>query len=149
VKSLETKQINNLFGWLDEIMLHKSDPQSFSQESWDKWNSYMVHRYLSMNISYIDIVNYVQKINPQNKQQIYTIYREMIPKKKLWLKYVKNENKRNLKQIPEYIAEYFNCSLGEAENYIDILRKHGVKGILWEMGLNEEETNKLLKEAKL
>jgi hypothetical protein len=149
VKSLETKQINNLFEWLDEIMLHKSDPQSFSQESWDKWNSYMVHRYLSMNISYIDIVNYVQKINPQNKQQIYTIYREMIPKKKLWLKYVKNENKRNLKQIPEYIAEYFNCSLGEAENYIDILRKHGVKGILWEMGLNEEETNKLLKEAKL
>jgi len=146
---LETKQINNLFEWLDEIMLHKSDPQSFSQESWDKWNSYMVHRYLSMNISYIDIVNYVQKINPQNKQQIYTIYREMIPKKKLWLKYVKNENKRNLKQIPEYIAEYFNCSLGEAENYIDILRKHGVKGILWEMGLNEEETNKLLKEAKL
>jgi len=149
VKSLETKQINNLFEWLDEIMLHKSDPQSFSQESWDKWNSYMVPRYLSMNISYIDIVNYVQKINPQNKQQIYTIYREMIPKKKLWLKYVKNENKRNLKQIPEYIAEYFNCSLGEAENYIDILRKHGVKGILWEMGLNEEETNKLLKEAKL
>ena len=149
MKSLETKQINNLFEWLDEIMLHKSDPQSFSQESWDKWNSYMVHRYLSMNISYIDIVNYVQKINPQNKQQIYTIYREMIPKKKLWLKYVKNENKRNLKQIPEYIAEYFNCSLGEAENYIDILRKHGVKGILWEMGLNEEETNKLLKEAKL
>ena len=130
-------------------MLHKSDPQSFSQESWDKWNSYMVHRYLSMNISYIDIVNYVQKINPQNKQQIYTIYREMIPKKKLWLKYIKNENKKNLKQIPEYLAEYFNCSLGEAENYIDILRKHGVKGILWEMGLNEEETNKLLKEAKL
>jgi hypothetical protein len=66
----------------------------------------MIHRYLSMNISYIDIVNYVQKINPQNKQQIYTIYREMIPKKKLWLKYIKNENKKNLKQIPEYIAEY-------------------------------------------
>lgn len=146
---MKTKQINNIFGWLDEIMLHKSDPQSFSQESWDKWNSYMIHRYLSMNISYIDIVNYVQKINPQNKQQIYTIYREMIPKKKLWLKYIKNENKKNLKQIPEYLAEYFNCSLGEAENYIDILRKHGVKGILWEMGLNEEETNKLLKEAKL
>ena len=138
-----------IFEWLNEITIHKTSPENFSQESWDKWNSYMVHRYLSMNISYIDIVNYVQKINPQNKQQIYTIYREMIPKKKLWLKYIKNENKKNLKQIPEYLAEYFNCSLGEAENYIDILRKHGVKGILWEMGLNEEETNKLLKEAKL
>lgn len=109
----------------------------------------MVHRYLSMNISYIDIVNYVQKINPNNKQQIYTIYREMIPKKKLWLKYIKNENKINYKQISDYIAEYLGCSLGEAEEYIPILRNHGVKGILWDMGLSEKETNKLLKEAKL
>jgi len=146
---LEAKQIKSIFEWLDEIMLHKSDPSNFSQESWDKWNSWLIHKYLSMNINYIDIVNYVQKIDPNNKQQIYTIYREMIPKKKLWLKYIKNENKRNLKQIPEYIAEYLGCSLGEAEEYVYILRNHGVKGILWEMGLNEEETNKLLKEAKL
>ena len=129
-------------------MLHKSDPQSFSQESWDKWNSYMVHRYLSMNIDYIDIVNYVQKINPQNKQQIYTIYREMIPKKKLWLKYIKNEKKKNYKEVAEYVAEYFECSLGEADHYIDIIPK-SIEGILWEMGLSEEEASKLIKKAKL
>ena len=56
----------------------------------------MIHRYVSMNMDYIDIVNYVQKINPQNKKQIYTIYREMIPKKKVYLKYVKNESTKKL-----------------------------------------------------
>ena len=146
---MEKKQIDNIFGWLDEIMLHKSDPQNISEESWDKWNSYMIHRYVSMNINYIDVVNYVQKINPNNKKQIYTIYREMIPKKKLWLKYLKNTNKTNFKQIPEYVAEYFNCSLGEAEEYIYLLRKQGIKGILWDMGVNEKEVDKLIKEAKI
>lgn len=146
---MEKKQIDNIFGWLDEIMLHKSNPQNISEESWDKWNSYMIHKYLSMNIDYIDIVNYVQKINPNNKKQIYTIYQEMIPKKKLWLKYIKNTNKTNFKQIPEYVAEYFNCSLGEAEEYIYLLRKQGIKGILWDMGVNEKEADKLIKEAKI
>ena len=84
-----------IFDWLEEITVNKTSLENFSEESWDTWNSYMIHRYLSMHMGYIDIVNYVQKISPQNKQQIYSIYREMIPKRKLWLKYVKNQNKKN------------------------------------------------------
>ena len=116
----------NLFEWLTEITVSKTSPKHFSEESWDKFNSYMVHRYLSMDINYIDIVNYVQKINPTNKKQIYSIYREMIPKRKVWLKYLKNE----------------------ADHYIDILGI-SVRTILWEMGVEEKETNELIKKAKL
>ena len=137
-----------LFDWLNEITVKKTPPEDFSQEAWDKWNSYMIHRYLSMNMDYIDIVNYVQKINPQSKKQIYTIYREMIPKKKLWLKYIKNENKKNYQELAQYVAEYFECSLGEADHYIDILGS-GVRSILWDMGVEEKEAEKLINKAKL
>jgi hypothetical protein len=143
------KQVKTIFQWLNEITLYKSSPEEFSQESWDKWNSYMIHRYLSMDIDYIDIVNYVQKINPQSKKQIYTIYKEMIPKKKVYLKYVKNENKKNYKELAEYIADYLECGLGEADEYIPILQEHGIRGILWKMGVEEEETEKLIKKAEL
>jgi hypothetical protein len=142
-------EVKNIFGWLDEITVKKSHPDSFSEKSWDNWNSYMIHRYVSMYIGYIDVVNYVQKISPQNKKQIYTVYREMIPKKKLWLKYIKNENKRNYQELAEYIAEHLSCSLGEADYYIDILQETGVRHILWNMGVNEEEADKLIKKAKL
>jgi hypothetical protein len=138
-----------IFEWLNEITINKTPPENFSQESWDKWNSYMIHRYLSMNMDYIDIVNYVQKINPQSKKQIYTIYREMIPKKKVWLKYVKNEDKKNYKEIAEYVADYLECSLGEADLNIEILQEVGVRSILWKMGVDEDETEKLIKKAKL
>jgi hypothetical protein len=141
-------EVKNIFGWLDEITVKKSHPNSFSEKDWDKWNSYMIHRYLSMYIGYIDIVNYVQKINPQNKKQIYSIYLEMIPKKKLWLKYIKNQKKKNYQELAEYVAEYFECSLGEADHYIDILRG-SVRGILWDMRVNEEDAEKLIKKAKL
>ena len=143
------KQVTTIFQWLNEITTHKTPVHEISEESWDKFNSYMIHRYVSMDMNYIDIVNYVQKINPNNKKQIYSIYREMIPQKKTYLKYVKNENKRNYKELAEYIAEYLECSLGEADEYIDILQDHGVRGILWKMGVEEDETEKLIKKAML
>ena len=106
----------------------------------------MVHRYLSMYIGYIDIVNYVQKINPTNKKQIYSIYREMIPKQKVWLKYVKSQTPKKDEELLKYISEYFECSFGEADEYIDILRETGVRGILWKMGLTLKEQDKLVKQ---
>ena len=138
-----------IFQWLNEITTHKTPVHEISEESWNKFNSYMIHRYVSMDMNYIDIVNYVQKINPNNKKQIYSIYREMIPQKKTYLKYIKNENKRNYQELAEYIAEYLECSLGEADEYIDILQDHGVRGILWKMGVEEDETEKLIKKAEL
>tara|TARA_R110000796_G_scaffold75187_1_gene168749 strand:+ start:467 stop:907 length:441 start_codon:yes stop_codon:yes gene_type:complete len=142
-------EVKNIFGFLEEITLRKSPPEKFTASSWEKWNSYMIHRYVSMNLDYIDIVNYAQKISPQNKQQIYSIYREMIPKKKLWLKYIKNENKKNYQELAEYVAEYFECSLGEADHYIDILQTPGITDILFKMGVEEKEISKMVKKAKL
>jgi hypothetical protein len=143
------KQIKNIFEWLNEITVNKSPLDVISDESWDTWNSYMVHRYVSMNQDYVDIANLVQKINPQNKKQIYSIYKEMIPKRKMWLKYIKNEAKKEQKELEEYVAKYFDCSLGEAEHYIDILRGDGVREILDEMGVESKESDKLIKKAKL
>ena len=134
-----------IFDWLNEITIKKTLPNNFTEESWDKFNSYMIHRYLSMNIDYIDIVNYVQKINPTNKKQIYSIYREMIPKQKVWLKYIKSQTPKKNDELVNYVAEYFECSLGEADHYIDIIRETGVRSILWQMGIDEKEQNKLVK----
>ena len=146
---MSKKEIKNIFGWLDEITVQKSPSESFSNKSWDNWNSYMVHRFLSMNKYYIDIVNYVQKMNPQSKKEIYTIYKEMIPKKKLWLKYLKKESKTNTKKISEYIGEYMEVGLREANDYISILGKEGSKNILSSMGIEDKEIKKIIKESKI
>lgn len=139
------KQIKDIWGWLNEITLYKTPIENISEESWDKWNSYMITRYVSMDIRYIELANYIQTIPYENKQQTYQIYREMIPKQKTFLKYIKSRTKKKPATLVEYVAKYFECSLGEAEEYIDILRKNGVRSVLYEMGIEDKEVEKLLK----
>ena len=134
-----------VFDWLNEITVKKTPSNNFTQQDWDDWNSYMVHRFLSMNISYIDIVNFVQNINPQNKKEIYTIYREMIPKKKVWNKYIKNQNKKDSKELAKIIADKLSIGSNEASSYIPILGKEGITGMLSDLGFEKKEIKKLIK----
>ena len=142
---MSKKQIKDIWGWLNEITLYKTPVENISEESWDKWNSYMIHRYVSMNINYVELANFVQTLSYENKQQTYTIYREMIPKTKVFLKYIKSRNKKQNTTLVEYVAKHFECSLGEAEEYIDILREAGTRSVLYRMGLEDKEIEKLLK----
>ena len=139
------KQIKDMFGWLNEITQHKTHPKEISQESWKSFNSFMINKYVSMSPDYIELVNYVQRIPYENKQQIYSIYREMIPKRKVFLKYIGSKKKKQNLELADYIAQYFHCSLGEADEYIDILQKNGVRGILYKMGIEDKTVDKLLK----
>ena len=68
--------IKNIWDWLKQINYIKADPSSFSDKDWDIWNSYMVHRFISMNQDYVDIVNEVQQMHPQSKKEIYSIFQD-------------------------------------------------------------------------
>lgn len=138
-----------LFDWLNEITFNKRDWSSFSEDQRESFNSYMIHRYVSMYIGYVELANIAQRLPLNEKEKIYNIYKTMLPKKKMFLKYVKKQNKNTYEDLLQYVANYYHCSLGEAEEYIDIIRGAGVRGILWEMGVNEKETDKLIKKAKL
>ena len=138
-----------LFDWLNELTFNKRDWSSFSEDQRESFNSYMIHRYVSMYIGYVEIANVAQKLPLTEKEKIYNIYKTMLPKKKMFLKYVKKQNKNTYEDLLQYVANYYHCSFGEAEEYIDIIREAGVRGILWEMGVDEKETDKLIKKAKL
>ena len=55
--------------------------------------------FLSMNPDYIELVNETQVLPPTNKKQIYSIYREYIPKNNKWSKYVKSNIKEPDKDL--------------------------------------------------
>ena len=102
-----------------------------------------------MYYGYIDIANIAQKLPMTESEKIYTIYKTMLPKKKMFLKYIKNQNKKVSKDIKEYVATYFECGLREANHYIDILQKTGIQDILFEMGIEDKKIKKLIKESKI
>jgi hypothetical protein len=137
--------MKNVFDWLKEINSTKSHPDTFTNQDWDIWNSYMVHRFLSMNPEYIELVNEVQSLPPSNKKQIYSIYREYIPKNNKWSKYVKSSSKEFDKDLVLQLKKHFNVSAREIKDYLKILDKKEVQSILSKQGLEEKEIKKLLK----
>lgn len=140
--------IKTVFDWTKEIMTNKRSWDSFNDDERNIFNVFMIHKILSMTPDYIHLVNYVQKIPYTEKEKIYRIYCELIPKKFIFSKYIKSSKKDTNKDILEKISKYYECSLGEAEEYVSLLRKEGIIDILNKLGIDEKEQKKLIKELK-
>jgi len=142
---MENKIIPNLFKWLEEITYYKTPVKQISEESYKSYSPYMINRYLSMNPDYIHIVNFVQKLNLESKGS-YVVYKDLIPKKKLWLKYIKNTNKlENYKDLEDIIIKAYEVSKRESHDIIKILGKEGINNLLTQQGYEIKEIKSLLK----
>lgn len=135
--------INNIFDWLKEINYKKSPVDSFTDKDWDEFNAYMVHRFLSMNPDFLELVNEVQSLPPTDKQQIYSIYREYIPKNNKWSKYVKSTVKQRNKDLIQHLTDYFKLSTREIKEYLQFLGDKEVMKILSQLGIEDKEAKKL------
>ena len=137
--------MKNIFDWIKQINYIKSPVENFTDKDWEVWNSYMIHRFLSMNKDFLDIVNEVQSINPQNKKEIYTIFREFIPVNNKWNKYIKSNIKQHNNELLSFLSSYWECSKSEVKDYLNILEDDIILSILTNMGYNNKEISKLLK----
>jgi hypothetical protein len=135
--------LKNIFDWLKAINTTKPPVESFTDKDWEVWNSYMVHRFLSMDRSLIEIVNDIQEILPTDKNKIYSIYKEFIPKNTKWNKYIKSKIKQPNKDLINHIKDYFECSSKEAKEYLGIISKVEINNILASKGLDKKEIKKL------
>jgi len=119
-----------IFDWLKQITYNKGDWDSFSDDDKKSWNNYMIHRFLSMNPDYIEVVNIVQKYQYLTDKQLYTIYKNLIPKRNVFLKYIKGKKDKTSAEDIKYLADYFECSTREIKEYIDIVPKEELANIL-------------------
>ena len=137
--------MKNIFDWLKAINNTKPPVESFTSKDWEVWNSYMIHRFISMNPDYIEIVNYVQDLPPQEKRMIYNIYKEFIPKNNKLNKYIKSKTKEPNKELIEHLRDYLKCSSKEAKEAITLLDNTKISRILSNRGLETKEIKKILK----
>ena len=137
--------MKNIFDWLKAINTTKPPVESFTDKDWEVWNSYMIHRFLSMDYSNIELINEIQEILPQDKKKIYSIYKEFIPKNNKWNKYIKSKVKQPNMDLVNHIKDNFQCSSKEAKEYITLLDTPQISRILMNRGLDKKEIKPLLK----
>jgi hypothetical protein len=143
-----TKQSKSfsIFDWIKAIIDTKPSWDSFNPEQQKQFNNFMIHRFLSMNPKYINIVNYVQGLNIKESRKIYELYFWLIPQSKnTYSAYIKSSTKKASPEVAQHVAEYFECSVTEAEEYISLTDKKWLENILIAKGIDEKEIKKLIK----
>jgi len=90
-KSLVKKK--SLFDHIKQITAVQSPNywEKITDEDKKSWSNYMTHRFLSMKMEWVELVNELQKYNLQPKE-LYKLYTNVLPKGKQWLKYIKGRN---------------------------------------------------------
>ena len=93
---------------------------TLSEEDKKSWSNYMVHRFLSMKMDWIELVNELQRYNLKPKE-LYKIYTNILPKGKQWLKYIKGEKKMQYADwLVNVVANEMKVSKKEAYEAVDM-----------------------------
>ena len=112
------------------------------------WSNYMVNRFLSMNMNWVDLVNEIQKMKLEPKD-LYRLYIDILPKGKQWLRYTKGKKVMKHPQwVIDKVTKYHQVSVKEALEYIDIYYateqgKAELKSILQKYGIEPKQIKKL------
>lgn len=125
---------------------------------WDKleesdkktWSNYMVHRFLSMNPDWIEVLSeiqpYTQVLEPK---QLYLSLIGIIPKGRYFLKYTKGKKDNKYESwLVDLLIQDFMCSSKEAEDYCEILYstkegRENIKYICERYGIDKKQITKL------
>ena len=90
-----------------------------SDDDKKSWSNYMVNRFLSMKMDWVEFVNEVQRY-PLQPKELYKVYTDILPKKRQWLKYVKGDKKMKYpKWVYEIVSKHLQCSLREAKEAVE------------------------------
>ena len=94
--------------------------EEISDEDKKSWSNYMTHRFLSMKIEWVELVNEIQKYNLKPKE-LYKLYTNVLPKGKQWLKYTKGRNQMaHPNWLINVVANHNEVSQKEAYDMVEM-----------------------------
>ena len=153
VQTEETNKGKELFDFLSGITTDQSmdffDNLNDAEKKKYKNSRYMIHRFLSMNVHYLPVVNALQKCTSVPDRAHYLFLTSMLPKGKQYNKYIKGEKDEKYESwLIDIVAKHYNVSKVEAIQYLEIYYTHN-KDALIMLCKSYGIDSKTLKKAKL
>ena len=140
----------DLFHHITHITQHQTKGywDSLNETEKKQWSNYMIHRFISMKMDYVEVANEFQRYKLKPKD-LYKLYSNVLPKKKEWLRYTKGKKDMKYeKWVVEIVAKHYESSLSEAREYLEVFytteqNKANLKTILQKYGVEPKEIKKL------
>jgi len=143
-----------LFDHLSGITDKKVKWDSLSELDRKSFSPYMINRFLSMNMDFIELINEFQKytIGGLDSREVYKLYSDVLPKQKQYNKYIKSKKSDTYQtELVELLSKHFLTSEKEALEALDMYFETSIaplKEILKKYGKTDKESDKLLKIVK-
>ncbi len=141
----------SIFDCIADISYKKTDINKYTENDWKVYNPYMIHRFLSMKEELIGIMNLVQKYYTLDKKTHYVLMSDILPKQKLFAKYIKGKKVEKFNsELIDILANHWEISRDEAKQRIELYVhfNDGTKSIiaiLESYGKTKKEIKRLLK----
>jgi hypothetical protein len=143
-----------LFDHLSGITDKKVKWDSLSELDRKSFSPYMINRFLSMNMDFVELINEFQKytIGGLDSREVYKLYSDVLPKQKQYNKYIKSKKSDTYQtELVELLSKHFLTSEKEALEALDMYFETSIaplKEILKKYGKSDKECDKLLKIVK-
>ena len=144
----------NIFEHISGITDKKTPWDVLSDADKKSFTPYIINRWLSMNIDFIELVNELQRytIGGVSAEETYKLYYDILPKQKQFNKYIKGKKADKYNPaLVELLSQHFLVSEAEAMEYIDMYQEtslNTLKEIIKKYGKTDKEVDKLLKNEK-
>ena len=150
----ENTKAASIFDHMSGLTDKKKSWDILSEADKKSFTPYIVNRWLSMNMDFIELINELQRytIGQITPAETYKIYYDILPKQRQFNKYIKGKKADKYNPaLVELISQHFAVSEKEAKEYIEIYFEQNLnelKSIIKKYGKTDKEVEKLLKNEK-
>lgn len=144
----EIQKNKSIFDFLNDITYNKVSWSQQSESDKKKIQTYMLNRWLSMHLDYLELIAECQPVTDNlSTQQYYQFYFDLLPKKKFYTKYISSKSDKKYSKVIDFLSEKLQISKSEMEECIDVLLELPdgftiLKEEIKRYGFTEKELNK-------
>ena len=140
-----------IFQHLANITHLKVDPTAYTESDWKSYSPYMINKWLSMYKEYAHLMDHTQKYYTLPKCTHYKMLSGVLPKKKVFTKYIKGTKSDKFNpELVDILYKHYEVSKDEIKTYIKLffgnkLRILSLVTILESYGYDKKQIKKLIK----
>lgn len=136
----------SIFDNLNDIFYNKTPWEDYSETEKKRFSVYMANRFISMDFDLIEVINYLQPytIGLLNSREVYKLYSDLFPKRKLYNKYIKADKDENKisDQLIDLLCKEFHWNEQECVSNLKFISTPDLIEFFKDRGYTDSEIKK-------
>lgn len=135
-----------MFELINSILYDKRSWESFNPSQQNSFTIFSLNKALSNISDYIGSVNIINQYSTSlTNEQVYNFYKDLFPKKRLYVKYVKKTEPQYTKELLQFFSKRLKESKKNVEFMLNMFSREDVEDYLIQCGLEDKEIKNMLK----